>query len=822
MPVAYHHHRGAMSLEAGHELAHYEILEQIGQGGMGEVYRARDTKLDRDVAIKILPEEFANDDERLARFEREAKLLASLNHPNIASIYGLAKALEGEAPNGADSGLSQSPTLTRQGTQIGVILGTAAYMSPEQAKGKRVDERADIWAFGVVLFEMLAGEKVYSGETVSETLAAVIKDEPDWASLARQCPAHVRALLDRCLTKDPKLRLQHIGEARIALGRSSASFEAPAQTLRVNQSSLGTRILWLVTAAALGGALVAWLTRESADRPLPLWSSLTFEEGAGPGMGTGRNMALSPDGAKLAYITSPSADGGRLWVRDLADGSTEAITETEGAERPFWSPDGSMLGYFAEQELRVVPAKGGPSIVLAPAPNPSGGTWNDRDVILYNPAGGSLFRIPATGGTPTPVTQLSRPGEQHRSPVFLPDGRSFLFWTIDLAKDNDDDIYKGDLETGSIELIRTGGDPTYVEPGFLVYRVGYGIDVAASVFAQRFDPERAALSGQPLPVLSNLEIGDGGNGAFSVTTRTFVAAQSKQELLEAMPTLMSRKGDLQGTLDHREATWAPRFSHDGTQVAFAGKELWVHDLARNISELVPTEVTYPFSFAWSPDDTRIVYSTTRVRGQLRVVSVTGTANEEVMFQSDAGDIESPEWSPDGRTILFVYTPNETRTHRELWAFDLETDSASPISDGSFNIFGARFAPNGRFVAYSSDEGGGNSDVYLRSFPDTSAKERVSAGGGARPAWRDDGKELFFIDGDGHLVAVQINVEGTLSVSPAERVTDDPVTPNPYSAFINFDSHPDGQQYLLEPDFDRSGISQLTILRDWVGMLDPRD
>ena len=296
-------------------------------------------------------------------------------------------------------------------------------------------------------------------------------------------------------------------------------------------------------------------------------------------MGPGRNLALSLDGAQLAYVTSVSFDGGRVWIHDLADGNRRALTGTEGAERPFWSPDGSMLGYFAEQALHVVPAKGGPSIRLASAPQPSGGTWNAQGVILYNPAGGALFRIPASGGTPIQVTQLTRKGERHESPVFLPNGQHFLFWIIDHSKDDTQYIYKGDLETGQIEQIREGADPAYAASGLLVFRIGADFDIA-SIFAQRFDPESGTLSGRLLPLLSDLRTPT-NNAVLSVTRRTIVFAP-KLPGGQDIPILTSRNGGVLDSLAHRERAFTLRFSHDGRRVAFAFKELWVYDLARNI------------------------------------------------------------------------------------------------------------------------------------------------------------------------------------------------------------------------------------------------
>ncbi|MFQ5706852.1 MAG: hypothetical protein ACE5HO_05345, partial [bacterium] len=617
--------------------------------------------------------------------------------------------------------------------------------------------------------------------------------------------------------KDPKTRYQHVDELpadlkaieTTSLSRSRITTK-PLITPRPSKSNRQVKVF--LPLAVLTGLVLGWLGSQlskSPDTPLPLTASLNFEEGAGPAVNSRRNFALSPDGTHLAYAPSSDFDGGKLRIRDLADGSTRPLPGTEGAELPFWSPDGSMLGYFAGDKLRVVPAKGGPPIILAPAPRPAGGTWNAQGVILYNPARGPLFQIPAAGGTPVQVTRLRYQGEQHRSPVFLPDGRHFLFFVFDFGTDNKTNIYKGDLETGEIELIRDGANPEYVGSGFLIFRLGNDLTVA-SLFAQRFDPGSGTLSGQPLPILSNFRT-PGGNSQLSVTSRTIVFVPSRQGR-QNFPILMNRKGEVLDSLAHREGGWVRQFSHDGKRVAIAGRELWVHDLTRKISERIPTEVTFPYPFSWSPGDTSIVYSAIRVSGQLRRVMVAGTAREETIFQSDSGEIVSIECSPDGRTILFVYAADATQAHRELWACDVENGTASRVLAGSFNVFEARFAPNGQWYAYTSDEGRNDSDVYLRPFPGPGASLRVSAEGGSMPRWRKDGKELFYLNGEEQLVAVQVDFQDKPSVSSSEIVMANP-------GFRLLDAHPDGQSFLLQPEADTRSGSQLTILRNWVEMLE---
>ncbi len=490
-----------MTLALGTRLGPYEIQGLLGAGGMGEVYRARDTRLDRDVAIKTLPDLFAADGDRVARFEREAKTLAALNHPNIAAIYGIeqgsgtsvhalvmelvegptledmihgphaalpvaevvtiarqiAEALEAAheqgiihrdlkpanvkvRPDGTvkvlDFGLAKaldpagsgiepmnSPTLTARATQLGIVLGTAAYMAPEQAKGKPVDRRADIWAFGVMLHEMLTGQRLYGGETAPETLAHVIASDPNLASLPPSTPARLRALIARCLVKDPKARLRDIGEARLALSDATTA-DAPAPAPPSRRSRLSWGIAAVASLAALAFAVLWWRSSAPID-PAPLMASIEFPANS---IGGGA-FAISPDGTRLVMQAFDANTGrGMLWLRDMASGTVSPIKQTEGAERPFWSPDSRQIAFFAETKLKRLDLQNGVVTVLADAPTSRGGTWGaDGRIVFAGEFRAGLQVVNAAGGAPKPFTTLQKEEKSHRWPVFLPDGRHVVF-----------------------------------------------------------------------------------------------------------------------------------------------------------------------------------------------------------------------------------------------------------------------------------------------------------------------------------------------------------------------------------------------------------
>ena len=598
-------------------LGPYHLHEPIGAGGMGEVYRARDTKLGRDVAIKILPRHFTSDPERLARFEREARILASLNHPHIGAIYGLedvdgvralvlelvggetladriargpipvndtltiarqiADALEAAhekgivhrdlkpanikiTPDGVvkvlDFGLAkmaasdavaadpaQSPTLTVGGTKEGVILGTATYMSPEQARGRPADKRADVWAFGVVLYEMLTGRRAFEGEAISEVLAKVIEREPDWTALPASTPARLRDLLRRCVRKDPKTRLQAIGDARVQIEEliSGATEEPP-------RSSPHSRAYSVVRGSHGASRRCCSSSRRRWQFPPPVLlssctrSGLTRFEIATPPTSDPVSFALSADGRQLAFVATAEGTS-RLWVRPLDQVTARPLAGTEGARYPFWRPDGRAIGFFADGKLKWIELGSNVLHVPADAPNGRGGTWNSEDVIVFNPNGvGVLLRVMAAGGTPMPVTQLPSDQGSHRFPQFLPDGRHFLFLG-GTGQADEQDMFVGTIDGGESKRVRAARSvAVFAAPASLLW-VEEGVLVA-----QRFDPALGVVSGEPIPVVQDVGLDEAVYRGMFAVSATGVLAHRTGRGERRQLTWVDRAGIARGTV----------------------------------------------------------------------------------------------------------------------------------------------------------------------------------------------------------------------------------------------------------------------------------
>ena len=827
-----------MTLRPGARLGPYEITASIGAGGMGEVYRASDSNLKRAVAIKVLPSSVAVDADRLARFQREAEVLASLNHPNIAAIYGvertgdftalvmelvegedlsqriargaipldealpiakqIAEALESAHEQGIihrdlkpanikvrtdgtvkvlDFGLAKamepasastaeamnSPTLTARATHMGVIIGTAAYMAPEQARGKAVDRRADIWAFGAVLYEMLTGGRAFQGEDITDVLAAVVRAEPDWTRLPRDLSPTQLMFLRRCLQKDPKQRIGDIHDVRLALegafdtAAPSSALSLPSMTPRRPLPLIVGSGLAVLAAVALFVPAVRHL--REASPPETRLDIVT------PPTSQPASFALSPDGRQVVFVASDDK-ASRLWLRSLSTTDAQPLADTEGATRPFWSPDGRSIGFFAKSALKRLDLGGGAPQTLAPATNGSGGTWNADGVIVFAPSITSpLMRVPAAGGASVAATTLGSGQFGHINPQFLPDGRRFLF-TAGGAADVEG-IYLGNLDgTVPVRLAPDLSMGVYTPSGLLLWVH------AGALMAQRLDLGRVVLIGEPVTVAEGM--GAGGETQSVSVAATGVVAYRAGRAAQRQLTWFDRSGTARGVVGEPDSTlMQPRVSPDGRRVVVVRSvqgnwDLWVLDGAR----------TSRFTFdpgldqnpVWSPDNTRIVYQSRRP-GTVALFQrpTSGAAVEEQVLST--GQILTPSsWSEDGRFLLYsVFDP---ATNADIWVMPM-TGAAADRKPFVFlrtpfrEAYGV-FSPNGRWVAYHSNESG-RPEIYVRPFVPPGAagtagataagQWQVSTAGGILPTWRSDGNELYYVNPDGAMMAAPITVNG---------------------------------------------------------------
>jgi len=830
-----------LALTSGTRLGVYEVTAQIGEGGMGQVYRALDTKLKRQVAIKILPPSLAADRERLARFQREAEVLALLNHPHIAAIYGLeesggitalvmelvegedlsqriarsaipleealpiakqmAEALEAAHELGIihrdlkpanirvrsdgtvkvlDFGLaktmevvagrdfSQSPTITTPAmTQAGMILGTAAYMSPEQARGKTVDKRADIWAFGAVLFEMITGKRAFPGDDLTDTLAAVVKLDPPWDAISEDVPARVRQVLRVCLQKDPGQRAQAIGDVRLALEGAFETVASVTPTVSPVAWRTRERAAWaasLVVVSLVGLALGAFAFRRQAPADVRAVRFLVFPpDGWSVTTGTPDGpllapLAVSPDGSRIAFVGTATTGGSRrLWVRELSTLSAKELRGTEGASSPFWSPDGQSLGFFADGQLKRIAVASGSAVTLCGGVTaPGGGTWSRDGVIVFAPSATlALQKVSASGGVPSAATVRGDGELGHRRPSFLPDGRHFLYSVVDGA------IYLASLDSTDRTLltkIPTNGNVLYADGHLLFVR-------DTTLMAQPFDLRQLTLTGEPVPVAEQVQV-TRQYGAFSVSDAGVLVYQTGTGLAtDRQLTWFDRVGQRLGTIEKPGSYVAVAISPDGTRVAMDRSEpgqpdnaedVWVHDFARSTSMRFTFDRADDFMAVWSPDGSHLAWSTKR-DGQYNLYrkGSNGAGLDQALFKSSDNKVPD-DYSPDGRFLLYGV---EAAGGFELWLLPLTGDDKKPkpyLQQDGFNVTQARFSPDGRFVAYTSNASG-RPEVYVQPFPEpASGKWMVSREGGIQPRWRRDGRELFYISADSKVMAVPVS------------------------------------------------------------------
>ncbi|HEX6324000.1 MAG TPA: protein kinase [Vicinamibacterales bacterium] len=862
-----------MPLRPGLRIGPYEVLALAGAGGMGEVYRARDTRLSRDVALKVLPQAVALDAGRLARFEREAQILATLGHSGIGGIFGveqfdggralvleyvegltlaerieagplpvdealaiarqMAEALEAAHDRGivhrdlkpsnvkvrpdgtvkvldfglakafnpelTDPALADAPTVTSgAATEAGVILGTAAYMSPEQARGRAVDKRADNWSFGCVLYEMLTAARAFRGDTVADTLAAVVRSEPDWSLLPRDLPVPVRALLARCLDKDARRRLRDIGEARVTLESLADGGAAGGEALARRRRWTPVRVAAaaaLTIVAAIAGGVVTWRLGAPA-RPVV---RLAIVPPAGAPL-VGQAIAITPDGRSVVYV---SGDGTQLSVRALDSLVPRHLTGLGAPAYPFISPDGGWIGYFdGLNALKIVPIGGGPSITLCTLRGAAGrgAVWADDGHIFFatdDPATG-LWRVPARGGTPEEVARPRAGQGDPLWPALLPDRRKVL---VTLGGGADDSaqgprIAVLDLESGAYHVLLPGVGARYVPTGHLIFGAN------GALHAVRFDPDAIEIGGTPVEVIDRIAGADAGRNVQAGVLALAVAAEGTLTYVPAAADAVRRlvwvdRGGGEELIPAPPRGYViPRVSPDGSRIAVdtrdVGTDIMVWDVAaRALSRSTFATSVYP---VWTRDGTRLVHTTfggARV-GDLFLRAPDGSTGA-VRLTDGASSRYAASVTPDGARVLFREEGGDTGVDIGLVPLD-GGRSAESVLRTRFNEMNPELSRDGRWLAYESNESGQN-EIYVRPFPGvTAGLWEISRGGGRQPAWHPEGRELFYRTPDGSLMAVPITVTPRFAAGQPVRVTDGRY----YHAgpYRSYDVSPDGRRFLM--------------------------
>ena len=868
------------SVLIGRRLGVYQMLERIGAGGMGEVYRARDSKLGREVAIKILPRLFISDPDRLARFGREARVLASLNHPHIGAIYGLEEAdgiralvlelVEGEtlsdriargpiptgdfltiarqiadaldaahekgiihrdlkpanikitpdgsvkvldfglakatAGDGATPDLTQSLAVTASGTREGHVLGTPAYMSPEQARGKPVDKRTDIWAFGCVIYEMLTGCSPFARESISDTIAAILEREPDWDALPAGTPTAVRRLLHRCLDKELTRRLRDIGDARMELDDASCSQGSPISTT-AQISSHRPPAFWFVAVSAVLSALIAAFAAwnlKPAPAPAPGSQArfvLPMPNDVGLLMDRyGSDVTVSPDGKYVAFV-GRRASTAQLYLRRIADEETTVLTDTDGAQQPFFSPDSRWLAFFADGKLKKVPITGGVPEVMGDAPGSRGGFWSENGTIVFAPLsrGSGILQVSADadGVAPKHITTLdaNRGETSHRLPELLPDGNAILFVAYGDTYDHVS-IVAQSLKTGERKvLIDEASQPHFASTGHLLYvqpkRPG-------TIMAVAFDPENLRVMGTPVPVVEGVLTirGDYAHWSFSRSGMLVYAAGGFKEPENDL-VFVDRKGNAEAVGTPAQRPYAfPRLSPDGKRVVVAQlriqNTLWLYDLAGGSFNRVTHEGN-AFWPVWTPDGKRITYASNRA-GPWRLFwkPFDGSEKEQMLAEPGTGSAQIPySWSADGKVLL--YADDTPKTSKDVWALRKEDGHRQALLQTSASEVDARISPDGRWMAYASDESG-RYEVWVQSVPGSGGKWQISTEGGREPVWAHSGREIFYRSGD-KMMSAAVTTKPTFQPGTSRLLFQGPYVGTGTNS-PNYDVTVDDQHFLM--------------------------
>jgi eukaryotic-like serine/threonine-protein kinase len=917
----------------GESVGPYQVLALLGLGGMGEVYRARDSKLNRDVALKILPAEFALDADRLSRFKREAQVLASLNHPNIAAIYGfeesgsvqalvlelvegetlaerlgrgrqeglkgqdgresgkrlpvdealpiarqiaealeaahelgivhrdlkpaniklrpdgtvkvldfgLAKMLEAGGAGAAGGNVAQgfspangtnSPTIMSPAvTGTGLILGTAAYMSPEQAKGRSADKRSDVWAFGCVLYEMLTGTRAFEGEDVSDTLAFVLTKQPDWDALPPPVPPSIRKLLHRCLEKDRKRRLADLGDARLEID-DALQMPTDATTLD-GHASRRERLPWLLAAlsgvvavGAIGYVVAEHGARAPTDAPVIRFSLSPPEGTTLVALGLGASLgplAVSPDGRRFAMVARNAEGKVRLWIRSLDELAARELAGTDGAIGPFWSPDGRFLGFSADGKVKKLDISGGPPVSLCDAAGYVGGAWSRDGTILFGRQLVGLYKVPSSGGTPVAVTTLGKGERGHVRPTFLPDGRHFFY-----SDSGGSGTYIGSLDSPARTTLLENPDAITVaySQGHLLFLRG------TTLMAHAFDQRRLTLSGEAVPIADQIQTGGQPPftrfGLFAASENGLLVYQTGTSLAGGRLVWLDRFGKQVGTLGQRGTYSDVELSPDGKRAAVSlfnleqrAGDIWVFDVDRSVPARLTFDPTDDHTPIWSPDGNRLAFVSQKGDAfSIYQKAANGTGSTDLLL-ADNREKYVFNWAADGRDQFIVFITG-TRQDADVSVLPLSADRKPVSYLHGLSAGPGNLSHDGRWFTYQSVESG-QTDVYVAPFPSASEKVRISGAGGAQPRWSRDGKELFYLAPSEQrgplatLMAVPVNGNG-----PDFRVG----TPQALFAFrpagtrYVYDVSADGQRFLVnrQAEDEAATPSPITVVVNWAAAL----
>lgn len=878
----------------GMSISHYEILSRLGAGGMGEVWRARDKHLKRDVAIKLLPSEFAQDADRLRRFEREAQAASALNHPNILTIYeigsfentrfivteliegqtlrrqiasgpmnlpevlkiavqvagalavahdagiihrdikpenimvrsdGLVKVLDfGLAklrPQQPTEGIEFEDTTKKVLTGSGVVMGTVGYMSPEQVRGQNIDHLSDIFSFGVLLYEMLSGQQPFQGESMAETMAAIANEEPPELSGGNgHVPGPLERIVKRCLEKQKERRFQSASDLGFALESLSTPSGVHPKTSQVTRRAsrwplLSNSLLaWGITTLAVLSLLatlssdISYLTKTTTTNDQLTMFSVNL-----PTNTSLISLALSPDGSRVALTLKEGSGQVMLYLRQFDAENVQKLGGTKGASYPFWSPDSRSIGFFAGGRLKKIQISGGLPQILCEA-GWTGGTWNRDGVIIFGTRTGGLFKTSVTDGERSPLTTSDQQNADfsHRWPLFLPDGRSFLYFSNGA-------IYLGSLDgIETRKLFQADANVIYVPPGYLLFqRLG-------TMMAQAFDPHKLITSGEPLPISEFL-------GTVSTHHSYQLISGSESGMLayhksdKSQLIWFNREGRRIGEVAFEGDYYRPSISPDGKRIAFEGfnprtpgRDIWMMELSSGIPIRFTSHSGWDEGPVWSPDSSRIVFSSQRGSYyETFQKAVNSSGKSEILFNFGSDNAPN-DWSMDGRFIAFWTL--DPKTNSDIWILPLEGDRKPiPLLHSEFNEVEARFSPNGKWIASSSDESGRH-EIYVQSFPDKNNRKRVSNSGGTNPVWRRDGRELFYLAADGNLMSVEVKSAGLFEVGKIIPLFQ---TKSPRVANQNFEKlytvTPDGQRFLVRSREEQENPLAITVVVNWAAVLE---